>query len=386
MISFSIFSENDNHKFSIVGEIGVNYFDGDVTQDITSIFPGSVRQITVGGLIEYTLTPIWGLSVNYYHLPLKGENHYASFETNYNTGDFNATINFTKMIFPMSNSKFSFNGSIGIGYANYTFNQNIIKPDVTSKAIPDYGNAFTIPITFYAEYSLYNNISIGGKIHYRTNNKDNLEGIVLAFSTPEGVKHYSSGGYDSNSNDNIDVFTLYARYKFKSKESKSIEINKKLEKYSDYDKPCCGTTVNITNNYNTNTNTIYNGCKNCNDSTTYANNNGINDEFVNKIPSIYFDFDKYNLDNTALNIIKHVAFIMRKYPDYNVEIRGYCDYIGNVPYNDKLSMNRVNMVKNELVNTYKISEDHIIINGLGKIDTPKMMYRINRRCDFFFFK
>ena len=77
---------------------------------------------------------------------------------------------------------------------------------------------------------------------------------------------------------------------------------------------------------------------------------------------------------------------MRKYPDYNVEIRGYCDYIGNVPYNDKLSMNRVNMVKNELVNTYKISEDHIIINGLGKIDTPKMMYRINRRCDFFFFK
>ena len=77
---------------------------------------------------------------------------------------------------------------------------------------------------------------------------------------------------------------------------------------------------------------------------------------------------------------------MHKYPNYSVEIRGYCDYMGNVPYNETLSLNRVNMVKNVLINKYNISEYHIIANGLGKIDIPKMKYRINRRCDFFLFR
>jgi len=389
IISISVFSVNDNHKISIVGEVGVNYFDGDVNQKITTIFPGSVRQTTFGGGIEYTLTPVWGLSLNYYHLPLKGENHYASFETNYNTLDFNYTVNFTKLIFPKSRSRFTFNGSLGIGYAHYNFNPIIKDPVVTSEAIPNYGNSFTVPVTLYSEYSLSDHISIGGKVHYRLNNKDNLEGITLSFSTPEGIKHYSSGGYDSNSNDNIDVFTLYARYKFPIKKVKH-DWDSKLPTKKDTvvisDKNCCGDTYNITNNYNLNSNNVYNGCKTCNDSLTYVNNNGINDDFVNRIPSVYFDFDKYYLDDESSKIVRHVAYIMMKYPDYNVEIRGYCDHMGNVPYNEKLSVNRVNRVKSELINVYRIPEQRIIGNGLGKIDNPPMKYRLNRRCDFFFFK
>jgi len=387
--SVFVYSEKDNHKISIVGELGVNYFDGDVSQNSISIFPGSIRQLTFGGEIEYSLTPIWGLSLNYYHLPLKGENNYVSFETNYNTLEFNSTVNFTKLIFPKSKSKLSFNGSIGVGYAHYTFNPIIKNIIVTSEAIPNYGNSFTIPVSLYTEYSLSNNLSIGCKYRYISNNKDNLEGIVLAFSTPEGVKHYSSGGYDSNSNDNIDVFTLYARYKFSTKKSK-IHFDEKIPMKDTLvinDKNCCGDTYNITNNYNINSNiNSNNGCKTCNDSLTYVNNNGISDDFVNRIPSIYFDFDKYNLDYESSKIVRHIAEILMKFHTYNVEIRGYCDYMGNIPYNETLSVNRVNRVKYELINVYHISESHIIVNGLGKIDYPKMKYRSNRRCDFFFFK
>lgn len=388
MVSSFTFAVNDYHKISIVGEIGVNYFDGDVNQKITSIFPGSIIQTTYGGVVEYTLTPIWGLSADYYHLPLKGENNYVLFNTNYNTYDFNGTVNITKLIFPQSKSKLTFNSSIGVGYAHYTFGPIIKDPIVTSSAIPNYGNSFTIPVTLYAEYSLSDYISIGGKIHYRTNNKDNLEGVFLAFNTPEGVKHYVSGGYESSSNDNIDAITIYARYKFPIKNENNCDDPKLPTKKDTIfivnDKNCCGDTYNITNNINSNN--VYNGCKTCNDSLIYVQNNGIDDDFVNRIPSVYFDFDKYNLDNEASKIVRHISEILKKYPNYSVEIRGYCDHMGDIPYNEKLSVNRVNRVKSELIKVYGIPEGHIIGNGVGKIEYPPMRYRLNRRCDFFFFK
>jgi len=370
VICLGVYSQvSYNHRWSVVGEIGCNYFDGDVSQKITSIFPGSIRQITLGASVEYTLTPILGLSLDMYYFPLKGENNYVSFQTRLYESDLNATINFTKAFFPHSNSKFSFNGSIGIGGSHYTFNPIIKNPSVTKFAIPDYGNSLSIPITFYLEYELSKHFNIGAKIHYRSNNKDNLEGIQLLF--PNG-KYYSSGGYDSNTNDAIGAGTIYLRYKFKSKKVK-IDIDEPKLPYKDTTK-CCGDTYIINNYYN---NTI-----NINKGDSVKNDNS----FIDNVPSVYFDFDKYYLDNNAQLIIRKVASIMKSNPNLYVEIRGYCDYMGNVPYNEKLSVNRTISVKNELVNKWKLSEEKIVTNGLGKLNEPSIKYRPNRRCDFFFFK
>ena len=69
-----------------------------------------------------------------------------------------------------------------------------------------------------------------------------------------------------------------------------------------------------------------------------------------------------------------------------VEVRGYCDYMGNNPYNNLLSQRRSDRVKAEMVKIWGIPADRIIANGKGKVLEPKIKYRPNRRCDFFFGK
>lgn len=70
------------------------------------------------------LPPIWGLSLDYYYFPLKAENTIPSqvnISTFMHTGALNATINFTRLIFPETKSRLYINGSIGLGYAYYEY-------------------------------------------------------------------------------------------------------------------------------------------------------------------------------------------------------------------------------------------------------------------------
>ena len=104
------------------------------------------------------------------------------------------------------------------------------------------------------------------------------------------------------------------------------------------------------------------------------------------IPAVYFDFDRIDLDNTALITISKIAAKMKADPSLCVEVRGYCDYMGNNPYNNLLSQRRSDRVKAEMVKIWGIPFDRIISNGKGKVLEPKIKYRPNRRCDFFFGK
>mgnify|MGYP006212200937 CR=1 FL=1 len=65
--------------------------------------------------------------------------------------------------------------------------------------------------------------------------------------------------------------------------------------------------------------------------------------------SVYFEFDKYNLDEKQGNNV--VAFI--KAIDTtrieSIQIYGYCDDRGKDEYNFKLSTNRANTIKDKLV-------------------------------------
>jgi outer membrane protein OmpA-like peptidoglycan-associated protein len=107
-------------------------------------------------------------------------------------------------------------------------------------------------------------------------------------------------------------------------------------------------------------------------------------EYIEDIPAVYFDFDRTELDNDALITISKVATRMQKDPSILVEVRGYCDFLGDITYNEKLSIRRSERVKKELVNVWGIDADRIIANGKGKIIQPQIKYRPNRRCDFFF--
>jgi len=107
---------------------------------------------------------------------------------------------------------------------------------------------------------------------------------------------------------------------------------------------------------------------------------------TNGFGSVYFDFDKSDLNDEAHQAIKLVADRMRADKTLRVEIRGYCDYMGSQSYNLKLSLQRAEKAREELVKLYKISSLRIVVNGKGKLLGSETTAHLNRRCNFFFDK
>ncbi|MDP4240139.1 MAG: OmpA family protein [Bacteroidota bacterium] len=427
-------------RWSFVPEYGYNYFDGDINQNLTNLFPTSFRNITFGATLEYALTPIWGLGLDYFFFPLRANNNSPApiaINTDLYTSDFNATLNFTRWIFPNSKSKFYINGSIGIGFAYYTFdvryaNGNKVLASDTyvdqkyngqirpillcqNQQPMKYGLAGSVPVSFSVEYNFSRPLAIGAKVQYRAYTKDNLEGVTNL-------------NWDGVTNDFVAAGTLFLRYKFNSiKKNHLRNINwnvyqpdeglllaKNLEKKFDKLKgkvdsignkvdsliPRVAKLENILSNDGPDSDG--DGVPDVRDlePNTPANtpvdfwgrtlkipvNTSRQGGSIDDIPAVYFDFDRIDLDDNALVAISKVAAKMNADPSLYVEVRGYCDYMGNNPYNNLLSQRRSDRVKAELVKMWKIPFDHIISNGKGKVIEPRLKYRPNRRCDFFFGK
>lgn len=372
IFSLSVFNSigavNDYSKWSISIDGGINKFDGDVNQRLIDVIPSSVFKFTYGGQIEYTLTPTWGVSLDVFSIPVKAETGDWKFQTNILNTNINGIVNFNHLIFPYSKSKVAFFGYLGFGISRYEYNVLPIdntKP-VTDKIKPEYGIATTIPVAFAVEYNYSKHIDFGLKYRYIAFNKDNLE----------GVEHLN---YKGVSNDYVAVGTVYLRYKF-CKEKEHVRNVNLDEKY--LSKRIGGLQDQISKlsnkinkiNIKIDTTTIYNNTYN----NTYVDN--CYDDL-----SIYFDFDKYYLTDNSLITLRKVATKLKSDTTSIVEIRAYCDYMGNVPYNYDLSVKRANRTKEELINIWKISPDRIVATGLGRITDPAMKYVTSRRCDFFFY-
>lgn len=431
LLLFSIYGHSQGKNFSkwsFSAEYGLNYVFGDYVEEVSTPLPP-----TFGGSLEYALTPTWGLSADFYNFPYKGQNgtKTARFTANLISGDFNSTINFTKLIFPASKSKFSIHGSVGVGVARYTtqFTQPFaiggigvpIIDSITPQKI-----ITSVPVSFLLEYNLSKSVAIGSRVHYRAYMSDNLEGAPVL-------------NWKGSTNDYIAAITLSVRYKFGATQKNHLrnitmtdfvpnealalaretsdKVNKlgaaltKLEKKVDYQ----GRRIDSIQVYLSNdgadgdgdgvpdqrdrgpktppntpvdfwgipipaSTTIIktqNGNQNNNKSTGIAGN-GWDDT-----PSVYFDFDRLDLDNDALETIGKIAGKMMADNNLMVEVRGYADNVGKSPYNEKLSLRRAERVKAELVKMWKIKPERIIANGKGKIIEPRSQYRPNRRCDLF---
>ena len=464
IFALTVFSQSKGFsRWSFTPEYGYDVFDGDINQNLINVIPTSFRDITYGANLEYALTPIWGLALDYYYFPLRAKNNSPIpilINTNLMTSNINATINFTRLIFPQSQSKIYFLGSVGLGLAYYTY--DVRHPDGTpvlaSETYVDikytnqprpvllydghlpmkYGMSVSLPITFSVEYNFSKPLAIGAKIMYVANNKDNLEGVTYL-------------NYDGVTNDYIGAGTVYLRYKFNSFQKDHLrnikwdvyqpdkglqlaqELGKKLDKLNTKVDtiakkvndliPRVTKLENLLSNDgpdsdgdgvpdvrdldpHTPPNTpvdfwgrplVISGSNITGDvqgggtgSATVGNVGSKGDSRArmnwDDIPAVYFDFDRIDLDDNALITISKIAKKMKDDPNLYVEVRGYCDYAGNNPYNNLLSQRRSDRVKKELVNVWGIAFDHIISNGKGKALEPKIKYRPNRRCDFFFGK
>ncbi|WP_281297761.1 OmpA family protein [Flavobacterium limnophilum] len=113
----------------------------------------------------------------------------------------------------------------------------------------------------------------------------------------------------------------------------------------------------------------------------------------NTFKSVYFEFDKFDLDKNEINTIISII----NSPNFSqfeaIQIYGYCDDRGSEDYNDKLSKKRVATVQ-EILLSNGISQNKIFIfEGKGRVNLDKdkvknlekTRYK-NRRVDLVFLK
>jgi outer membrane protein OmpA-like peptidoglycan-associated protein len=107
-----------------------------------------------------------------------------------------------------------------------------------------------------------------------------------------------------------------------------------------------------------------------------------------KIETVFFDFDKYTLENdqvqTVLNFLKKNDTTRIE----SLQIYGYCDDRGKNDYNYQLSVDRVTTVKNLLTTNGFNKNKIVIIEGRGRVlikkDTIENLTKVrsqNRRVD-----
>lgn len=73
-------------------------------------------------------------------------------------------------------------------------------------------------------------------------------------------------------------------------------------------------------------------------------------QIVMDLKNVNFDFDKYNLTETARAILDQNIVVMKNYPTVKIDLQGHTDWIGTDEYNQKLSQRRADAVKSYLIN------------------------------------
>lgn len=81
--------------------------------------------------------------------------------------------------------------------------------------------------------------------------------------------------------------------------------------------------------------------------------------------NVEFDFGKSTVRKGEQADIGELAAVMKKYPDLRILIEGHTDNVGNAKYNEKLSQQRADAVKKNLVDKYGIEASRLSTKGYG---------------------
>jgi outer membrane protein OmpA-like peptidoglycan-associated protein len=82
---------------------------------------------------------------------------------------------------------------------------------------------------------------------------------------------------------------------------------------------------------------------------------------------VLFDFNKYTLKPEAREKLAKVSGILLAYPNLRLQVEGYTDNIGSDEYNQKLSEERADAVRDYLV-SQSVSDANVTAKGLGNGD------------------
>lgn len=82
---------------------------------------------------------------------------------------------------------------------------------------------------------------------------------------------------------------------------------------------------------------------------------------------VHFDFNKSNIRPGDAAVLDEAATTLKANPNVTVNVNGYCDAIGGVEYNIKLSERRADAVADYL-EQQGIPASRLITHGYGKTD------------------
>lgn len=104
------------------------------------------------------------------------------------------------------------------------------------------------------------------------------------------------------------------------------------------------------------------------------------------LQTVHFGYDAYTLDDSAKNVLKNNAQIMKDKGSAKIQIEGHCDQRGGIQYNIALGEKRANAAKKFMVDQ-GIKADRISTISMGKekpVDagTSEEAYAKNRRGNF----
>ncbi|MCX7737330.1 MAG: OmpA family protein [Candidatus Kapabacteria bacterium] len=100
---------------------------------------------------------------------------------------------------------------------------------------------------------------------------------------------------------------------------------------------------------------------------------------------VFFDFDKAILKDESIPELERIIEFLRDNPNVKIQLEGHTDDVGTDEYNDKLSLNRANAVRDYLVSA-GIESSRIKTAGYGKRrplkkDTSEEARSLNRRVE-----
>lgn len=93
------------------------------------------------------------------------------------------------------------------------------------------------------------------------------------------------------------------------------------------------------------------------------------DELIARIQDAYFDYNQHNLRPDAVTTLNadatELGNILKQYPDYKLQVQGYCDERGSAEYNIALGEERANAAKAYLV-TMGVPANQLTTVSYGK--------------------
>ncbi len=82
---------------------------------------------------------------------------------------------------------------------------------------------------------------------------------------------------------------------------------------------------------------------------------------------VHFDFNKYNIRPDDEPVLDEAVESLKEHPDVTVNVNGYCDAVGGVEYNLRLSRERAEAVV-QYLSEHGVAASRLVAHGYGKTD------------------